>query len=45
VQKLKTSGKTVIEAVQAKPTADLDSTWGNGFTQPNMFVGIVYATL
>jgi hypothetical protein len=45
VQKLKASGKSAQEAVAAKPTADLDSTWGKGFTQPDMFVGIVYATL
>lgn len=45
VQKLKTSGRTVEETVAAKPTADLDATWGKGFMQPDVFVRIVYGTL
>jgi cyclase len=45
VQKLKTAGRTLPEAVAAKPTADLDAKWGKGFLQPDNFVGIVYGTL
>jgi cyclase len=45
VQKLKTSGRTLPEVVAAKPTADLDATWGKGFMQPGDFVAIVYNTL
>ena len=45
VQKLKSSGRMLEEVVAAKPTADLDATWGNGFMQPNDFVTIVYNTL
>ncbi len=45
VKKLKDSGKSAEEVVAAKPTADLDSTWGKSFMPPDMFVGIVYATL
>lgn len=45
VQKLKSSGRKLEEVVAAKPTADLDATWGKGFMQPNDFVTIVYNTL
>lgn len=45
VQKLKTAGRTDKEVVAARPTADLDPTWGKGFMQPDVFVGIVYNTL
>jgi glyoxylase-like metal-dependent hydrolase (beta-lactamase superfamily II) len=45
VQKLKSSGRKVEEVVAAKPTADLDATWGKGFMMPNDFVTIVYNTL
>ena len=45
VQKLKSAGRTEKEVVAAKPTADLDATWGKGFMQPDMFVTIVYNTL
>jgi glyoxylase-like metal-dependent hydrolase (beta-lactamase superfamily II) len=45
VQKLKTAGRTVEQTVAAKPTADLDATWGKGFMQPDVFVTIVYNTL
>ena len=30
------------EIIAEKPTADLDETWGGGFMQPDMWVGIVY---
>jgi cyclase len=45
VAKLKKAGGTEKEVVAAKPTADLDATWGKGFMQPDVFVGIVYNTL
>lgn len=45
VAKLKKAGRTEKEVVAAKPTADLDATWGKGFMQPDVFVGIVYNTL
>jgi cyclase len=45
VQKLKTSGRKLEEVLAAKPTADLDATWGKGFVPGDMFVTIVYNTL
>jgi cyclase len=45
VQKLKTAGRTLEEAVAANPTADLDAVWGKGFLDPKTFVTIVYNTL
>ena len=45
VQKLKASGRTLAEATAAKPTADLDATWGGGFMKADDFVAIVYHTL
>ncbi len=45
VEKLKAQGKTVEEAVAAKPTADLDATWGKGSIQPGTFVALVYDSL
>ncbi len=45
VQKLKAAGRTIDETVAAKPTVDLDATWGKGFLPPDAFVRIVYGTL
>ncbi|MBI4264236.1 MAG: MBL fold metallo-hydrolase [Acidobacteria bacterium] len=45
VQKLKTSGRTLEEAVAARPTAPYDDPWGKGFLTPDQFVTFVYATL
>ena len=45
VEKLKAQGKSVQEAVAARPTADLDATWGKGTIQPNTFVALVYDSL
>ena len=45
VQKLKASGRTLAEVTAAKPTADLDATWGAGFMKADDFVAIVYKTL
>jgi glyoxylase-like metal-dependent hydrolase (beta-lactamase superfamily II) len=45
VHKLKTSGRKLEEVLAAKPSADLDPTWGKGFMMPNDFLTIVYNTL
>ena len=45
VQKLKTAGRSEKEAVAAKPTAELDATWGQGFVHPDEFVSMIYKTL
>jgi glyoxylase-like metal-dependent hydrolase (beta-lactamase superfamily II) len=45
VQKLKTSGKTLEEAVAAKPLADLDPVWGKGVLTSDSFVHVIYTTL
>jgi glyoxylase-like metal-dependent hydrolase (beta-lactamase superfamily II) len=45
VQKLKAGGRTLADVNAAKPTADLDATWGRGFLPANDFVAIVYNTL
>ncbi|MFQ6045306.1 MAG: MBL fold metallo-hydrolase [Gemmatimonadales bacterium] len=42
VAKLIAEGKTRDEVIAAKPTADLDATWGGGFMQPDVWVGLVY---
>lgn len=45
VQKLKTAGRSEKEAVAAKPTAELDGAWGQGFVKPDQFVSMVYRTV
>jgi glyoxylase-like metal-dependent hydrolase (beta-lactamase superfamily II) len=45
VRKLKAEGRTLGETVAARPTADLDPTWGQGVLTPDDFVAIVYRTL
>ena len=45
VQKLKAGGRSLAEVAAARPTADLDATWGRGFMTPSDFVAIVYNTL
>src|SRR5579863_8150796 len=45
VEKLKAQGNTVEQAIAAKPTADLDATWGKGPLKPGTFVAIVYNSL
>jgi glyoxylase-like metal-dependent hydrolase (beta-lactamase superfamily II) len=45
VQKLKSSGQTLEQVLAAKPTAELDETWGKGFMNPANFLAIVYNTL
>ncbi len=45
VQKLKTSGKSLEQAVAAKPLSDLDAQWGNGALNGDAFVHVIYTTL
>jgi cyclase len=45
VSALKMAGKSEQEAIAAKPTADLDDTWGKGFIKGDLFAGFVYRTL
>lgn len=45
VQKLKSSGKSLEEAVAAKPLTDLDPVWGKGVLSSDAFVHVVYTTL
>jgi hypothetical protein len=40
--KLLDSGKSTKEAIDAKPTADLDATWGKGFFTGGMFTRVAY---
>jgi len=45
VRKLKASGKSVEDAIAAKPLADLDADWGKGRLNGDSFVKVVYLTL
>ena len=45
ITKLIREGKTLEEAVAAKPTADLDAAWGNGPIRPDQIVEEVYLDL
>jgi hypothetical protein len=45
ITKLIKDGKTLEEAVAAKPTADLDADWGNGPIRPDQIVEEVYLDL
>ena len=45
ISDLKNSGKTRDDVIAAKPTADFDLAWGNGFLKPDVWVGIVYDSL
>ncbi len=38
-------GISVEDFIASNPTADFDSTWGNGFLTPEQFLRIVYADL
>lgn len=42
VAALKKQGRTMDEAVAAKPTAPFDTKWATGFVTPDMFVRLVY---
>lgn len=45
LQKLKSSGKSVQEAVAAKPLNDLDAAWGKGLFNTDTFIQIAYPAL
>jgi cyclase len=45
VTKLVREGKTLEAVVAAKPTADLDGAWGQGFMKPDRFLKMVYQGL
>ena len=45
LQKLKSSGKSVDEAVAAKPIDDLNAAWGKGLFNSDAFVQIAYPAL
>jgi len=45
ISKLIREGKTLEEAVAARPTADFDPKWGNGPIRPDQIVEEVYADL
>jgi glyoxylase-like metal-dependent hydrolase (beta-lactamase superfamily II) len=45
VQKLKSAGKSVQEAVAEEPLADLDAAWGKGMLNSDLFVQVVYLAL
>jgi hypothetical protein len=45
IQKLKSAGKSIQEAVAAKPLADLDATWGKGMLNGDTFVQVAYLSL
>lgn len=43
LKELRVAGKTVKEAVAAKPLVDLEKTWGDGFLNGDRWVELVYA--
>jgi glyoxylase-like metal-dependent hydrolase (beta-lactamase superfamily II) len=45
IAKLRTEGKTRDAAIAAKPTAEYDAKWGQGFIKPDVFTGLVYDSL
>jgi cyclase len=45
VRKLKSAGKSALEAVTEKPFADLDPAWGKDIINSDQWVQIVYLTL
>jgi glyoxylase-like metal-dependent hydrolase (beta-lactamase superfamily II) len=45
VRALINQGKTREQVIAAKPTAEWDATWGTGFMQPAVFLGIVYDSM
>ncbi len=42
IKTLVDAGKSRSEVIAAKPTAELDAEWGDGFLKPDDWVGIVY---
>jgi cyclase len=45
IAKLKAEGKTRDAVIAAKPTADHDAKWGQGFIKPDVFTGLVFDSL
>jgi glyoxylase-like metal-dependent hydrolase (beta-lactamase superfamily II) len=45
IAKLKAEGKSRDAAIAAKPTADYDAKWGQGFIKPDVFTGLVFDSL
>jgi cyclase len=45
IAKLKAQGKSRDEVIAAKPTADLDAKWGQGFIKGDMMAGLAYDSL
>jgi hypothetical protein len=45
VDKLKSPGKSALEAVAEKPFADLDPLWGKGIINSDQWVQVVYLAL
>ncbi len=45
IAKLVHEGKTMEEAIAAKPTADLDGKWGQGFVKAELIIKTSYASL
>ncbi len=45
VDQLKAAGKLRADVIAAKPTAEFDKDWGDGFLTPDVWVGIVFDSL
>ncbi len=45
VEALIEAGRSKEEVVAAKPTAEYDAKWGNGFIKPDQWVALVYALI
>ena len=45
MKRLIQEGKSIDEIIAAKPTADLDPKWGEGFLKPDVWVRIVYSVM
>jgi cyclase len=45
IQKLKSAGQSIQDAVAAKPLSDLDATWGKGLLNGDTFVQVAYLSL
>ena len=43
VRALIEEGKTLDEIKKARPSAEFDAVWGNGFVKPDFFVELIYA--
>jgi len=45
VARLVAQRRTLAQVIAAKPSAEFDAQWGNGFMKPEQFVTILYASL